>query len=181
MMLKLLQARGPLRSAAKLKSILSILLCAGIAQAQAESTSQKKPWQGTFTRTAQSVHSNVPFVVDIPVPAGKILTVEQIGVIAGPFANVYGKVMHCAIEATYANEGNQNNAAAVARIQLPALTLVENAGRTWSLYAPLRLHAGPGTTSVAQKFSPLRVSCVVDAMIPGDQLSVTAVGYATPQ
>jgi hypothetical protein len=155
----------PLKPA--LTTMLTLCLCAGLAQAQNGS----QPWQGTFTTVAPHLLMSEVSVNLPQAPAGTKLTIEQISVVVGPLNHYYGKFFSCSVESALSQSGTEKT-----RILLPPFSPVAGMSKTFALHTPLKLHAVPPTSTQ----TPIRVVCSVSSMIAGDTMTVTAVGYTTP-
>ena len=77
-------------------AVTAIALCfAGpVAQAQTD----KQPWQATLTKTSHQPGAPKIYL-DLPLPtAGRVLTLERIGIMVGPTFSPYGRVFSCEVE-----------------------------------------------------------------------------------
>jgi hypothetical protein len=154
---------------------LVICLCAVAARAQTD----KKPWQGTFTKTTHPVGATRIFL-DLPLPpAGRVLTLERVGITIGPTLSIYGRVYNCEIESARPRLSDQDLLESHTRVMLPLPIVLGTGTRTWAvIHAPVRIYAEPSESGLRELF---RVSCAVDAIAQGDNMTVTAVGYTTPK
>lgn len=155
---------------------LALALTAGVASAQWN----PKPWQGTFTQET-NVMGVTQIVLELPLPPDdKILTIEQISVVVGPFNSVYSRVSSCELQSRGPIHANLPGAMAMVSVPLPEPvwegSMDTNDRRNVIRTAPVKIHAAGGT-AISRPI--LRVRCDVADLGLARPFTVTAVGYTT--
>jgi hypothetical protein len=156
---------------------LALALSAGVASAQWN----PKPWQGTFTQET-NVMGATQIVLDLPLPPDdKILTIEQISVVVGPFNSVYSRVFGCELQSRGPILDSLPGAEAITKVMLPEPVWagsMETGDRRRVIHtAPVKIHAASGGPAFLRPL--LRVRCDVADLGLAKPFTVTVVGYTT--
>jgi hypothetical protein len=144
----------------------------------ATAQTDKKPWQATLTKFSQALGEPRIFM-DVPTPpAGRLLTVERVGVTVGPMNNNSGKITRCEIESDRPQIDAAPFLESRTRLFLPLPVQLGEGTRIWAvLNAPVRIYSQK-PDGVGRTF--FRVSCDGESISWNDDITVTVVGYTTP-
>lgn len=157
-------------------AVLGLALTATAASAQ---TSQK-PWQGTFTKSSHNL-TGARIFMDLPLPGDdRILTIEQISLVVGPWQSIYGKVFDCQLESHTPIFENVEGAAPSTTVPLPEPVSLQPGTLTKIIPTmPVKIYGAAGGLGIVR--TRLRLSCAVEYMSNTVPMTVTAVGYTTPK
>ncbi len=163
-----------------LKTIYYAALALAMTASAASAQMNQKPWQGTFTKTSHNLTGGRMFL-DLPVPSDdRILTIEQISLVVGPWLSIYGKVLDCQLESHGPIVENLEGAAQTTSVPLPDPVTLQPGIKMKGIPAmPVKIHATGGAVALTR--TKLRLSCAVEYLGGNEPFVVTAVGYTTPK
>ena len=154
--------------------LAAVLLAACWGTGTAQAQTNRQPWQGTFVKTSHSGDMSRPAVELPSPPAGKLLTIERIGITLGPTASVYGKLLSCEIESSHPRVMKAEYAADRVRVLLPLPAYLGQGNKKYIIIdTPTLVYAD------SHPDATLRVVCDADALFTSVKLTVTASGYTT--